>query len=174
MTSAAGVLAPAPTVNPRAPVLQLSNVVLAKKGKVSAKKRKTTDGSGSTKPSRKIPAGRVTAAAAREAPASSLVEPPADMQKVFEEMHQSVNTEAYMSTMGVGSNNSHWFQTNDMHFDGHEFEVDEDGEGIVDAPKGKGGNYTNMKTYFYAILCCKCRGIHPLEVITLKMHIGTG
>ena len=48
-----------------------------------------------------------------------------------------------MSTMGVGSNNSHWSQTNDMHFEDHEFEVDEDGEGIVDAPKGRGGNYTN-------------------------------
>jgi hypothetical protein len=48
-----------------------------------------------------------------------------------------------MSTMGVGSNNSHWSQTNDMHFDDHEFEVDEDGEGIVDAPKGRAGNYTN-------------------------------
>ena len=48
-----------------------------------------------------------------------------------------------MSTMGVGSNNSHWSQTNDMHFDNHEFEVDEDGEGIVDASKGRGGNYTN-------------------------------
>jgi hypothetical protein len=47
-----------------------------------------------------------------------------------------------MSTMGVGSNNSHWSQTNEMHFDDHEFEVDEDGEGIVDAPKGRGGNYT--------------------------------
>ena len=29
-----------------------------------------------------------------------------------------------------------------MHFDDHEFEVDEDGEGIVDAPKGRAGNYT--------------------------------
>ncbi|KAE8820837.1 putative receptor protein kinase ZmPK1 [Hordeum vulgare] len=48
-----------------------------------------------------------------------------------------------MSTMCVGSNNSHWSQTNDMHFDDHEFEVDEDGEGIVDAPKGRGDNYTN-------------------------------
>ena len=48
-----------------------------------------------------------------------------------------------MSTMGVGSNNLHWSQTNDMHFEDHEFEVDEDGEGIVDAPKGRGGNYTN-------------------------------
>ena len=48
-----------------------------------------------------------------------------------------------MSTMGVGSNNSHWSQTNDMHFEDHEFEVDEEGEGIVDAPKGRAGNYTN-------------------------------
>nr|XP_020150659.1 WD repeat-containing protein 87-like [Aegilops tauschii subsp. strangulata] len=30
-----------------------------------------------------------------------------------------------------------------MHFEDHEFEVDEDGEGIVDAPKGRAGNYTN-------------------------------
>ncbi|KAE8782425.1 putative receptor protein kinase ZmPK1 [Hordeum vulgare] len=35
-----------------------------------------------------------------------------------------------MSTMGVGSNNSHWSQTNEVHFDDHEFEVDEDGEGV--------------------------------------------
>ena len=54
----------------------------------------------------------------------------------------SFNDEAYMSTMGVGSNNSHWSQTNEMHFDDHEFEVDEDDEDIVDAPKGRGGNYT--------------------------------
>nr|XP_040258151.1 glutathione S-transferase T3-like [Aegilops tauschii subsp. strangulata] len=46
--------------------------------------------------------------------------------------------------MGVGSNNSHWSQTNDMHFEDHEFEVDEEGEGIVDAPKGRAGNYTNV------------------------------
>ena len=45
----------------------------------------------------------------------------------------SFNNEAYMSTMGVGSNNSHWSQTNEMHFNDHEFEVDVDGEGIVDA-----------------------------------------
>ena len=56
----------------------------------------------------------------------------------------SLNDDAYMSTMGVGSNNSHWSQTNDMHFENHEFEVDEDGEGIVDAPKGRAGNYTNV------------------------------
>ncbi|KAE8771790.1 Alternative oxidase 1a, mitochondrial [Hordeum vulgare] len=55
----------------------------------------------------------------------------------------SVSDEGYMSTMGVGSNNCHWYETNDMHFDDHEFEVDENGEGIVDAPKGRGGNYTN-------------------------------
>ena len=63
----------------------------------------------------------------------------------------SFNDETYMSTMGVGSNNSHWSQTNDMHFDDHEFEVDEDGEGTVDASKGRGGNYTN-KEY---VLPCK-------------------
>ena len=45
----------------------------------------------------------------------------------------SFNDETYMSTMGVGSNNSHWSQTNEMHFNDHEFEVDVDGEGIVDA-----------------------------------------
>ncbi|KAE8805738.1 putative receptor protein kinase ZmPK1 [Hordeum vulgare] len=44
--------------------------------------------------------------------------------------------------MGVGSNNSDWTQTNEVHFDDHEFEVDEDGEGIVGAPKGRAGNYT--------------------------------
>ena len=55
----------------------------------------------------------------------------------------SLNDDAYMSTMGVGSNNSHWSQTN-MHFEDHEFEVDKEGEGIVDAPKGRAGNYTNV------------------------------
>jgi len=41
--------------------------------------------------------------------------------------------------MGVGSNNSHWSQTNDIHLEDHEFEVDEEGEGIVDALKGRAG-----------------------------------
>ena len=59
MTSAAGGLAPAPAVNPRAPVLQLPNAARAKKGKVSVKKNKAADGSGSSKPSRKKLAGRV-------------------------------------------------------------------------------------------------------------------
>ncbi|KAF7064199.1 LOW QUALITY PROTEIN: hypothetical protein CFC21_070593 [Triticum aestivum] len=53
----------------------------------------------------------------------------------------SFNDETYMSIMGVGSN-SHWSQTNDVHLDDHEFEVDEDGEGIVDARKGRAGNYS--------------------------------
>ncbi|KAE8795414.1 putative receptor protein kinase ZmPK1 [Hordeum vulgare] len=44
--------------------------------------------------------------------------------------------------MDVGSNNSHWSQTNDIHIEDHEFEVDEEGEGIVNAPKGRAGNYT--------------------------------
>ncbi|KAE8779765.1 Alternative oxidase 1a, mitochondrial [Hordeum vulgare] len=143
MTLEAGGLAPAPAMNPRAPLSWLPNAERPKKGKVFAEKNKATDGSGSSKPSRNKRGGRATAMIATEAPASSLVEPAADEQKVFEEMHQSVNDEAYMSTLGVGFNNSHWSQTNDMHFDHHEFEVDEDGEGIVDTPKGRGGNYTN-------------------------------
>ncbi|KAE8805285.1 Alternative oxidase 1a, mitochondrial [Hordeum vulgare] len=148
MTSVAGGLAPAPAVYPRVRLLQLSNIARAKKGKVSGKKKKEADGSGSSKPSRKRLAGHVTAAVALKGSPSSLVETPPNGQKVFEEMHQSVNDEAYISTMGVGSNNSHWSQTNDMHFDDHEFDVDEDGEGIVHALKGRGGNYTNGEDIF--------------------------
>ncbi|KAE8797487.1 hypothetical protein D1007_27344 [Hordeum vulgare] len=70
MTSAAGGLAPMPAMNPCAPLLQLSNVARAMKGKVSAKKKKATDSSGSSKPSRKRLAGRVTATIAPEVPAS--------------------------------------------------------------------------------------------------------
>uniref|UniRef100_A0A453HUS5 Uncharacterized protein n=1 Tax=Aegilops tauschii subsp. strangulata TaxID=200361 RepID=A0A453HUS5_AEGTS len=61
--------------------------------------------------------------------------------KVFDEIPTSFNDDTYMTTMGVGSNNSHWSQTNEVHEDDHEFEVDEDGEGIADAPKGGAGNY---------------------------------
>ncbi|KAE8821078.1 putative receptor protein kinase ZmPK1 [Hordeum vulgare] len=101
------------------------------------KKNKAADGSGSSKARGKKLAGRSTGATA-----SSLVEPAADVHHVFDEMPPSLNDDAYMSTMGVGSNNSHWSQTNDIHFEDHEFEVDEEGEGIVDAPKGRAGNYT--------------------------------
>ena len=63
--------------------------------------------------------------------------------------------------MGVGSNNSHWSQTNDIHLEDHEFEVDEEGEGIVNAPKGRAGNYTtnddklHFDECFKLILCPK-------------------
>ncbi|KAE8767894.1 putative receptor protein kinase ZmPK1 [Hordeum vulgare] len=143
MTSAAGIVAPAPApavMKPFAPPSELPNVARPKKGKTSAKKNKAAGGSGTSKASRKKLAGRVRGEAATEAPTSSLVEPAADAHNVFDDMPQSVNDDAYMSTMGVGSNNSHWSQTNDMHFEDHEFEVDEDGEGIVGAPKGRGGN----------------------------------
>ncbi|KAE8812266.1 Tyrosine N-monooxygenase [Hordeum vulgare] len=40
--------------------------------------------------------------------------------------------------------------------DDHEFEVDENGEGIVDASKGRAGNYTTEKTSCYAIHGYKC------------------
>ncbi|KAE8771153.1 putative receptor protein kinase ZmPK1 [Hordeum vulgare] len=104
-----------------------------KKGKTSAKK-KTTDGSGSSKPKKKV--------AVRRPGAASTEEPAADAHHVSDEMPPSLNDDAYMSTMGVGSNNSHWSQTNDIHLDDHEFEVDEEGEGIIEAPKGRAGNYT--------------------------------
>ncbi|KAE8790894.1 Alternative oxidase 1a, mitochondrial [Hordeum vulgare] len=133
MTTPTGGVAPAPSHAAAAPLER-------KKGKTSAKK-KTTDGSGSSKPKKKV-AVRQPGAASTEAPASSLVEPAADAHHVFDEMPPSLNDDAYMSTMGVGSNNSHWSQTNDIHLDDHEFEMDEEGEGIIEAPKGRAGNYT--------------------------------
>ncbi|XBH98258.1 hypothetical protein VPH35_127798 [Triticum aestivum] len=141
MTTAPGGVAPAPSRAAAAPS-KVPNAARPKKGKTSAKKNKAADGSGSTKARGKKLAGRSTVAAATEAPASSLVEPAADAHHVFDEMPPSLNDDAYMSTMGVGSNNSHWSQSNDIHFEDHEFEVDEEGEGIVDAPKGRAGNYT--------------------------------
>ncbi|XBH87870.1 hypothetical protein VPH35_075250 [Triticum aestivum] len=126
-------VAPAPSRAAAAPSKKVPNAARAKKGKTSAKKNKAADGSGMAR-GKKL-AGRSRAAAATEAPASSLVEPAADA-------HHVLNNDAYMSTMGVGSNNSHWSQTNDIHFEDHEFEVDEEGEGIVEAPRGRAGNYS--------------------------------
>ncbi|XBI32616.1 hypothetical protein VPH35_056045 [Triticum aestivum] len=123
MTTAPGGVAPAP-----------SHAAASPSKVPNAKKNKAADGSDNTKARGKKLAGRSTAAAT-EAPASSLIEPAADA-------HHVLNDDAYMSTMGVGSKNSHWSQTNDIHFEDHEFEVDEEGEGIVDAPKGRAGNYS--------------------------------
>ncbi|XBI76057.1 hypothetical protein VPH35_069335 [Triticum aestivum] len=143
MTSAAGGVAPAPAQAAAPSSSKLPNAVRPKKGKTSEKKNKAADGSGTSKARRKKLAGRATGAAAAEAPANSLIEPAAGAHNMFDEMPPSLNDDAYMSMMGVGSNNSHWSQTNDMHLEDHEFEVDEEGEGIVDAPKGRAGNYTN-------------------------------
>ncbi|XBI50283.1 hypothetical protein VPH35_113715 [Triticum aestivum] len=149
---APGGVAPAPSRAAAAPSKKVPNAARAKKGKTSAKKNKAADGSDMAR-GKKL-AGRSTAAAATEAPASSLVEPAADAHHVFDEMPQSLNDDAYMSTMGVGSNNSHWSQTNDIHFEDHEFEVDEEGEGIVEAPRGRAGNYstTDDKLLCYTYL----------------------
>ncbi|KAE8770897.1 UDP-glycosyltransferase 73C6 [Hordeum vulgare] len=111
MTTPTGGVAPAPS---------RAAAVGSKKGKTSGKK-KAADGSGSSKTKKKL-AGRRTGAASTEAPASSLVEPAADAHHVFDEMPPSLNDDAYMSTMGVGSNNSLLSQTNDIHLDNHEFE----------------------------------------------------
>uniref|UniRef100_A0A8I6YWJ1 No apical meristem-associated C-terminal domain-containing protein n=1 Tax=Hordeum vulgare subsp. vulgare TaxID=112509 RepID=A0A8I6YWJ1_HORVV len=139
MTTPTGGIAPAPSRAASAPS-KLPNAAGSKKGKTSAKK-KAADDSGSSKANKKL-AGRRSGTASTEAPASSLVELAADAHHVFDEMPPSLNDDAYMSTMGVGSNNSHWSQSNDIHLDDHEFEVDEEGEGIVEAPKGRAGNYT--------------------------------
>ncbi|KAE8772910.1 hypothetical protein D1007_55048 [Hordeum vulgare] len=106
MTSAAGIVTPAPAPTVMKPS-NLPNAARPKKGKTSAKKNKAACGSGTSKASRKKLAGRVRGEAATEAPASSLVEPAADAHNVFGDMPQSVNDVAYMSTMGFGSNNSH-------------------------------------------------------------------
>jgi hypothetical protein len=45
-----------------------------------------------------------------------------------------------MSTIGVGSNN--WSQTNEVDEDDQEYEVDDECEGLIDAPKGRASNYT--------------------------------
>ncbi|KAE8806801.1 Alternative oxidase 1a, mitochondrial [Hordeum vulgare] len=92
---------------------------MAKAGKVSGKKNKAVDGS--SRRSMKKLAGR-----AMDAAASSLVALAAGAHNMFDEMPTSFNDETYISTMGVGSNNSHWSQTNEVHLDDHEYEVDED------------------------------------------------
>ncbi|KAI4983044.1 hypothetical protein ZWY2020_023536 [Hordeum vulgare] len=87
MTSAAGIVAPAPAPAVMKP-LNLPNAARPKKGKTSAKKNKATGGSGTSKALRKKLAGRVRGEAATEAPASSLVEPAVEAHNVFDDMSQ--------------------------------------------------------------------------------------
>ncbi|KAE8774361.1 Alternative oxidase 1a, mitochondrial [Hordeum vulgare] len=108
---------------------KLPNAAVAKQGKVSGKKNKVTDGS--SRRLKKRLAGRTKDAAAIEASTSSLTASAGDAHNMFDEMPRSLNSDIYMPVMGVGCNNSHWSQTNEVHFDDHEFEVDEDGEECV-------------------------------------------
>ncbi|KAE8808598.1 hypothetical protein D1007_14991 [Hordeum vulgare] len=85
MTSAGGIVAPAPAVMKPS---NLPNAARMKKGKTSAKKNKATGGSGTSKASRKKLAGRVRGELATEAPASSLVELAADAHNMFDDMPQ--------------------------------------------------------------------------------------
>ncbi|KAE8771585.1 Alternative oxidase 1a, mitochondrial [Hordeum vulgare] len=125
----------------RAPISKLPNAPTVKKTiNVSGKNKKAVDGS--TRPSKKKLARRATNAVATEASASSFVPPTANAHNVFDGMPTCFSDETYMTTLSVGSNNFYWPETNDVHLDDHEFEVDEDGEGIVDAPKQRAGNYT--------------------------------
>ncbi|XP_044413940.1 uncharacterized protein [Triticum aestivum] len=84
MTTAQGGVASAPSRAAAAPSKKVPNAARAKKAKTSAKKNKAADGSGMAR-GKKL-AGRSTAVAAIEAPASSLVEPAADVHHVFNEM----------------------------------------------------------------------------------------
>uniref|UniRef100_A0A3B6C163 No apical meristem-associated C-terminal domain-containing protein n=1 Tax=Triticum aestivum TaxID=4565 RepID=A0A3B6C163_WHEAT len=151
MTTATGGVAPAPSRAAAAPS-KFPNAARPKKGKTSGKKNKAADGSGSLKERGKKLAGRSTDVAATEAPASSLVEPAADAHPVFDEMPPSLNDDAYMSTMGVGSNNSHWSQTNDIHFKDHEFEVDEEvsRDPSVGGDQSRDAYWGRMKEHFDA------------------------
>ena len=48
--------------------------------------------------------------------------------------------------MDVGSNTSQWSQNNEIHDEDHEYEdMDEDGEGLMEAPKGRAGNYSTKE-----------------------------
>ena len=76
--------------------------------------------------------------------------------------------------MGVGSNNSHWSQTNEVHEDDHEFEVDEEGEGVVDAPKDRAANYTMDEDVLLCNTWLMCPWMPPLRRTELEIHIGLG
>ncbi|XBI83765.1 hypothetical protein VPH35_092232 [Triticum aestivum] len=151
MTTSTGGVASAPSRAAAAPS-KLPNAARTKKGKTSAKKNKAADGSGSSKARGKKLAACSTGAAATDAPASSLVEPAADAHHVFNEMPPSLNDDAYMSTMGVGSNNSHWSQTNDIHFEDHEFEVDEEvsRDPSIGGDQSRDAYWGRMKEHFDA------------------------
>ena len=61
-----------------------------------------------------------------------------------------------------------------MHFDDHEFKVDEDGEGIVDASKGRGGKYINNEDI---LLCNTWLQVSRDPYVggdQVEIHIGTG
>ena len=86
----------------------------------------------------------------------------------------SLNDDAYMSTMGVGSNNSHWSQTNDIHSKTMSLRWTRRVRALSTHRKEERAITPTSKTSYYAILGCKCRGIHPLEVIKVEMLIGGG
>ncbi|KAE8806671.1 Tyrosine N-monooxygenase [Hordeum vulgare] len=83
-TSAATGGTPAPVLKPRVPSSKLPNAAVAKKGKVSAKKNKTADGS--SRRTKKKLAGHTKDAVATKAPASSLAASTGDAHNMFDEM----------------------------------------------------------------------------------------
>ncbi|KAE8812345.1 hypothetical protein D1007_10703 [Hordeum vulgare] len=138
-TSVGVVVSPSPVVKPR-PLVKQSNATTMTT-ETTRNKRSTNDTDTSKKPKKKF-VGRPAAAPLTEEAleSSQFVVPTSAMDKVLDEVPTSFDNETYMSTMGVVSNN--WSQTNEVHGDD---EMDEDGEGIFEAPKGRAGNYTTNK-----------------------------
>ncbi|CAM0951309.1 unnamed protein product [Alopecurus aequalis] len=73
----------------------------------------------------------------------------------------SVDDDAYLSTMNVGSNHGNWSQDYGSQQDWsqgygyqHEEEVDEDGEGIVNVTKGRAANYTAQEDVWLCRTYC--------------------
>ncbi|KAE8799130.1 putative receptor protein kinase ZmPK1 [Hordeum vulgare] len=120
-TSAAGGITPVAAVKPSAPLSKLPNKAVVKMGKVSGKKNKAANDSSRAEEETCRAFGGCSG------------------DRSAGELACGVDGRC---AQGVGSNNSHWFQTNEVHFDDHEFDLDEDGEGIVDAPEGRAHNYT--------------------------------
>ncbi|KAE8783503.1 hypothetical protein D1007_43021 [Hordeum vulgare] len=103
----AGASAPAVTCVPLSK-LPIAPTVKKIGKKVSENKNMAADGS--TRPRKKKLARRATHASATKASASSFVPLTANAHNVFDGMPTSFNDGTYMTTMGVGSNNSHWLK----------------------------------------------------------------
>ncbi|KAM0882397.1 hypothetical protein ACQ4PT_032328 [Festuca glaucescens] len=140
-----GVAPPAPASKPR---IAASKRTAAAVASAAAGQKEAKAAGGGGKKSKAAAAVAAAAAAAQfqyapppppQAPAAPEFGAQVSAANVFDETTTSVDDEMFMSTMNVGSNYSQEFMSQ-QHND--EFEVDEDGKGLIDAPKGRAANYT--------------------------------